>query len=151
MTYEERQNYKDLHAEDHELNVPKTPLIDPEEIDFKKFRNINGVKAKDDTQMVTREQAKFFARELKKCREDVVYFAEKYFYIVTWEGKVVIKLFNKQKEMLKSFIDNKYNIVCAGRQQGKCLVADTKVLIKNKSNQPQILSLKDIWNNNEKL
>ena len=75
--------------------------------------------------------------ELIKCKTDIVYFAEKYFYIVTGKkGKSKIVLYEWQKKVLKAFVETPNNkrhcIVKIARQSGKCFLDDTKVKIRNK-------------------
>ena len=132
MNYEEREKLK-LRAQDFELNVPPTPAIDEKEIDFKKFRNLNGVKAKDDVPLVDEQTARYWAGELIKCEADPIYFAEKYFYIISYKGKQVIKLFDKQKEILRCFEENPYSIIISGRQMGKSLFISSTIRVKQKS------------------
>lgn len=67
-------------------------------------------------------------KEYKKCRDDIIYFAEKYFKIVTGEGLVGIKLREYQKDILRSMRDNRYTIMCQSRQSGKALSLDTDIL-----------------------
>lgn len=146
MNYEEREKLK-LRAQDFELNVPPTPAIDEKEIDFKKFRNLNGVKAKDDVPLVDEQTARYWAGELIKCEADPIYFAEKYFYIISYKGKQVIKLFDKQKEILRCFEENPYSIVLSGRQQGKCAACETTIRIRSKSSGDiKTISLGEFWN-----
>lgn len=58
-----------------------------------------------------------------KCAKDPVYFMERYMKIITLDkGFVTIKLFDFQKELLKSFIDNRYTIAKLPRQVGKTTV-----------------------------
>ncbi len=58
--------------------------------------------------------------ELRKCKEDIIYFAENFFYIVaTDRGKEKIKLYEAQKRILRSFVDKRNVIVCSSRQIGK--------------------------------
>jgi hypothetical protein len=58
--------------------------------------------------------------ELRKCKEDIIYFAENFFYIVaTDRGKEKIKLYEAQKRILRSFVDQRNVIVCSSRQIGK--------------------------------
>jgi hypothetical protein len=62
--------------------------------------------------------------EYIRCKEDIVYFAEKYFTIVSLDkGKIKIKLFDYQKKMLKSMIDppdgKQHTIILSARQSGK--------------------------------
>lgn len=57
--------------------------------------------------------------EYIKCRDDVFYFIEKYFKIVTEDGMVPIKLRWYQKEFIKSMHENRFTIMVTGRQMGK--------------------------------
>lgn len=62
--------------------------------------------------------------EYIKCKTDIIYFAEKYFYIVTLDkGKQLILLRDFQKKLLKAMIetpDNKRHLcVLSSRQSGK--------------------------------
>lgn len=146
MNYEEREKLK-LRAQDFELNVPPTPAIDEKEIDFKKFRNLNGVKAKDDVPLVDEQTARYWAGELIKCEADPIYFAEKYFYIISYKGKQVIKLFDKQKEILRCFEENPYSIIISGRQMGKTLTSRSTVRIRSKSSGViKTISFGEFWN-----
>ena len=59
-------------------------------------------------------------KEFLKCKEDVFYFAEKYYHIRDLDkGILKIKLRDYQKEMLSSFTNNRNTIVNATRQSGK--------------------------------
>lgn len=69
---------------------------------------------------------------IQKSCEDIVFFAESFFYIISLdEGKQLIKLHDFQKEILKMFMDNRKNIVCTSRQIGKALALDTPVPTPN--------------------
>jgi len=58
--------------------------------------------------------------EFMRCAQDVIYFAEHYFYIVhPVSGRQLIKLHDFQKNMLKNFQANRFNIVLSSRQIGK--------------------------------
>jgi hypothetical protein len=58
--------------------------------------------------------------ELKKCKEDIVYFAENFFYIVSLDrGKEKIKLYEAQKDVLRSLVDNRFVCLLSCRQSGK--------------------------------
>lgn len=66
--------------------------------------------------------------EIIKCKEDIIYFAEKYFYIVTSKkGKSKIELFEWQKKVLKAYVETPENkrhcIVKIARQSGKTTVS----------------------------
>ena len=58
--------------------------------------------------------------EIAKCRDDILYFAENYFYIIEPDlGKIKIPLLPYQKNLLNAFRDNRFNIVNSSRQSGK--------------------------------
>jgi hypothetical protein len=58
--------------------------------------------------------------ELKKCTEDPVYFVDNYCYIVTLDhGIQPFKLWDCQKEKIKTIHENRKVILMEGRQQGK--------------------------------
>ena len=76
--------------------------------------------------------------EFFRCAEDIVYFAENYFYIDSVdEDRHKIKLFEFQKKALKCFtsptpIDGRKNaIINIPRQMGKCFFSDSSVKIRN--------------------
>jgi len=71
--------------------------------------------------------------EVVKCKEDVIYFAEHYYYIVTIdEGRQLIKLRDYQKKMLKAFVNpphkKQHCIVLSSRQIGKTVVTSIFIL-----------------------
>ncbi len=58
--------------------------------------------------------------ELRKCKDDIIYFAENFFFIVSLDrGKEKIQLFEAQKRVLKTFVKERNAIVCSSRQIGK--------------------------------
>ena len=83
----------------------------------------------------TVEYTEEMINEIIKCSEDIIYFAENYFKIVTSdEGKKLIELYDYQKKILKAYIDTpeytnmktkqkekkKFLIIKIPRQMGKC-------------------------------
>jgi hypothetical protein len=56
--------------------------------------------------------------EYTKCATDIVYFIEKYCKTMTPDGMKTIKLYDFQKEVLKNYKDNRYNIFFTSRQVG---------------------------------
>ena len=67
--------------------------------------------------------------ELRKCTQDVIYFAESYFYIVNLdEGKEKIKLYDAQKNMLLNMVNNRFSVNLASRQSGKSTLLTIFVL-----------------------
>jgi len=76
-------------------------------------------------------------QEIVKCSQDIVYFAEKYFYIIHPDrGKEKITLYEWQKKVLKAYVETpnnkKHCVVKIARQSGKCFCDDTMVKIRNK-------------------
>lgn len=61
--------------------------------------------------------------ELAKCASDIVYFAEKYAVVMTDEGIMQVELRDYQKQLLRDFQDNRFNVVLASRQMGKTVTA----------------------------
>ena len=60
-----------------------------------------------------------------------MYFCRKYFKIVSLkDGLVTLNPYPKQAELLKFIQDNNRSIVCASRQVGKCISADTEITIR---------------------
>jgi len=49
--------------------------------------------------------------ELAKCANDIVYFAEKYAVVMTDDGVQQVRLRDYQKQMLRDFQHNRFNIV----------------------------------------
>jgi len=83
------------------------------------------------------EYSKELLDEYIRCKEDIIYFAEKYFQITTIDdGKINITLWEFQKKILKAFAappeNKKHLILMMPRQQGKCFCDDTKMKIRNK-------------------
>jgi len=61
--------------------------------------------------------------EIAKCANDIVYFAEKYAVVMTDDGIKQVKLRDYQKDLLRDFQHNRFNIVLAARQMGKTVTA----------------------------
>ena len=58
--------------------------------------------------------------DLKRCKEDLLYFAENFFYIIDPDkGKLKIELFDYQKKALNTLLNNRQVILLASRQVGK--------------------------------
>lgn len=61
--------------------------------------------------------------EIARCAADVVYFGEKYCFSMTDEGIRRIQLRDYQKDMLKSFQENRFTVMMASRQCGKTVTS----------------------------
>lgn len=78
------------------------------------------IKHAGETEYVSRAEFDRRLLELARCKRDIVYFAEKYFKIINLDkGLTTIKLYDKQKELLKFFTGEKRCIVLAARQSSK--------------------------------
>ena len=72
-------------------------------------------------------------RELKKCKQNLLHFAENYFYIINLdEGKQKIKLHHYQKSALRMIRDNRFSLFLFSRQTGKCLTMNTLCKFRSK-------------------
>lgn len=77
----------------------------------------------------TAEEFKHYTKEIEKCKKDLLYFAENYFYIINPdEGKIKIPLHKYQKRFLRKIRDNRFIIFNTSRQVGKALCLDTPIL-----------------------
>lgn len=59
--------------------------------------------------------------DIKRCANDILYFAENFATVMTDNGLQRIKLRDYQKAMLLSFVDNRFSICLASRQVGKTI------------------------------
>lgn len=65
---------------------------------------------------------------IRRCSENILYFAQHFFYIVNLdEGKQKINLHPFQRDALRMFRENKKSIMCCSRQVGKALALDTLI------------------------
>lgn len=84
------------------------------------FEKIKDVKAPDLVFKYSKEELD----EVKKCRNDIEYFAEKYCKIKTEDGKwKSFKLRGYQKKYLKNTTDNRYMVLLSSRQVGKTVIS----------------------------
>lgn len=68
-------------------------------------------------------------KEIEKCRKDILYFAENYFFILNLdEGRIKIKLYAAQKRILKKMRDNRFFVLLASRQIGKSTLMTIYIL-----------------------
>lgn len=66
------------------------------------------------------EYTKEMVYEMERCKNDILYFAENYFYILNLDrGKEKIKLYPAQRRVLKKMMKNRMLVLCASRQVGK--------------------------------
>ena len=78
------------------------------------------IKKAGETDRISKEEFEERIREIARCKRDIVYFAEKYFRIINLDtGLTLIKLYPKQKELLRFFANERRCITLAARQTGK--------------------------------
>tara|TARA_R100000700_G_scaffold41050_2_gene59307 strand:+ start:9358 stop:11064 length:1707 start_codon:yes stop_codon:yes gene_type:complete len=90
-------------------------------------------------------------KTLKKAKQNILYFAENFFYIVNLDrGKIKIELYSCQKRVLRSLRDNRFVACLASRQTGKttmmtiyalwiaCFQDDQRILIVANKEQTAI-------------
>lgn len=105
-----------------DLNKAKNPFFD---------KNIMLRKGRVAFQMTPEELEDF-----KKCRKDIIYFANKYVQLMTPDGIGHIKLYPYQENMLLNYQKGKNNILVGSRQIGKCQLANTEIVTKQFGNIP---------------
>jgi hypothetical protein len=67
--------------------------------------------------------------EYVKCSQDPIYFTETYMKIINIDkGLVSFKLYDYQKEMIRAFAENRFNVVATARQAGKSTVTCAFIL-----------------------
>jgi hypothetical protein len=67
--------------------------------------------------------------EIQKCQDNILHFAENYFYILNIdEGKQKIKLYAAQKKVLRKLRDNRFFCLLASRQIGKSTLMTIYIL-----------------------
>ncbi len=83
-------------------------------------RNNEQLKAPNAVEYITEEERDRRYRELIRCKNDPIYFAERYFYIVAPQlGKHIIRLFEKQKDLIREMVKEDRIVCLASRQTGK--------------------------------
>ena len=65
---------------------------------------------------ISREEFEYRIQEIAKCKRDICFFAEKYFRIISLDkGLHIIKLYEKQKELLRFFVNENRCLTLASR------------------------------------
>lgn len=70
--------------------------------------------------------------EVRKCKNDIIYFANKYCYCLTDDGVRKVTLRSYQERILRKFQENRYNVFLASRQIGKCVDFNSTIHINHK-------------------
>jgi len=90
--------------------------------DFDSLRGNSAIKDTDSSVYINSDDYKVLVEELVKCKNDIVYFAENYFTIIGATGKQIIKLYPKQRELLKLMAEPGNVVTLASRQVGKSTI-----------------------------
>lgn len=84
--------------------------------------------------------------EYLKCKLSVYYFAENYCKIKLEDGSIgKMTLRDYQKDIIKLYTENKYSILMASRQSGKCLVFSTLVNLKDQNGYIFKISIGELY------
>lgn len=79
-----------------------------------------------------------------RCKDDPVYFTEKYIKIINLnDGLVNFIPYDYQREIISTVHSSRYTIVTTGRQSGKCFEKNQRLTLKNKKTG-EIISLSAI-------
>lgn len=82
---------------------------------------------------VQREYTPEQLSELAKCSNDPIYFIENYCKIISLDNGVIpFKMYDAFKEYVTTVNDNRYVLLSAGRQLGKCSWYNTNYTVRNK-------------------
>ena len=78
------------------------------------------IKKPGEVETVSREEFEKRIKLIARCKRDINFWAENFFRIISLDaGLQVIKLYDKQKELLKALVDNDRTIVLSARQTYK--------------------------------
>ena len=84
-------------------------------------------------------------QEIYKCANDIVYFANKYAVVMTDDGLQNIKLRDYQIDMLRHMQNNRFSILLAARQIGKCFLQGKLETISNLTRKN--INIEELYNN----
>ena len=77
---------------------------------------LSHIKKPGEKDRISKEEFEYRIMEIAKCKRDICYFAEKYFRIISLDrGLHIIKLYQKQKDLLKFFVEENRCLTLASR------------------------------------
>ena len=98
-----------------------------------KLRGAENLKAGEQEAHVSPEDYMKYTSELIKCANDIDYFANTYYTIISLaKGKMIIETYPRQSELLQAMVDQNRLVVLASRQTGKCSTYNTNITVRNK-------------------
>ncbi|MDY0268804.1 hypothetical protein [Trichloromonas sp.] len=84
--------------------------------------------------------------EYTKCKMDIHYFADNYCQIKREDGTIgPMKLRDYQKDILDLYANNRYSILMASRQMGKCNSLISKVLVKDNNGKEFNITIGELY------
>jgi predicted Zn-ribbon and HTH transcriptional regulator len=89
--------------------------------------------------------SQFELDELRHCARDIVYFANTYCKVMTDDGYQQITLRDYQEEILRTFQHNRWDILMAPRQCGKCTFYNSKIKIKYPNGEIKDTTIGDFY------
>ena len=89
---------------------PRKRLISAEDAHLIELQKAS-IKKANEKEIITKDELVWRVNEIKKCKEDITYFAETYFKIISLDhGLMTIKLYDKQRDLL-NFIRNNDRVI----------------------------------------
>ena len=83
------------------------------------YRGNKQLKLPNTKEIISTEEFNHRLEEIKKVYNDITYFAENYFYIISLDqGKTLIKLYQKQEELIK-IMTAKKRVICLSCRQSR--------------------------------
>lgn len=106
------------------------------------FNNLEGVRKKGIKFAMNPEELE----EYIKCKLSVYYFAEHYCKIKLEDGTVgQMKLRDYQKDIIKLYTENRYSILMASRQVGKCFSYNGRLLVKDLTGSQYEINIGELY------
>jgi hypothetical protein len=85
-------------------------------------------------------------QEYIKCKLSVYYFAEHYCKIKLEDGSIgQMKLRDYQKDIIRLYVENRYSILMASRQSGKCCESNSCLTIKDSNGYIFKISIGELY------
>lgn len=127
--------------------IAEAPKIDDYSDEFKEKNGYGGntlIKKAGVKTAFSRDQT----LEIYKCQTDIFYFLANYAKITTLDDGVQnFDPFQYQKNMIKMMVENRFTIFNLPRQMGKCIVKDSKIIIRNDTTgEIEEISIIDFFN-----
>ena len=98
-----------------------------------KYRGVEHLKAGEQEAYISPQDYTTYASEIIKCANDIDYFANTYYTIISLkDGKTVIKTYPRQTELIQTMVEENRLVVLASRQTGKCILYDSLITVRNK-------------------